>query len=91
MAALSRYTGGSSLVKSTAQKGETKMDTNSSLNRWLRTHQEQQLVVQYSPYHKNYTALLEGADAPELRASGPDVAAAVCNLNALVAALRVAV
>jgi hypothetical protein len=64
------------------------MDTNVSLNWWLKTNIHHKLVVQYDSFRTLYIASLAGVDAPSITGFGPNAAAAICNLNVFVAALR---
>ena len=62
------------------------MDTNVSLNYWLRRHQEHKMTVQYDGFMKKYVATVHGPGSPSLVGYGYDVAGAISDLNVQAAA-----
>lgn len=64
------------------------MDTNISLNYWLRKYPAHKFTVQYDELMKRYVAVVHGPESPSFVGYGYDVAAAVCDLNVQVARHR---
>lgn len=65
------------------------MDTNYSLNYWLKRHPTHKLTLQYDEMMGGrFVAVVHGPECPSFVGYGYDAAAAICDLNVQVAGHR---